>query len=99
MRLRRSNVEKRLADVRREIERLREGKRVLDEQVAYAEEVADDATTRAVVASTPLADRERREAAEDVRRVRRERDETADRLAALLAEQDDLLERLTASKG
>lgn len=98
MRLR-GNVEKRLADVRREVGRLRERLRVLEEQVAYAEEVADEATTRALVASTPLADRERRDAVEDVRRVARERDETAERLRALLAEQDDLLDRLAAGRG
>ena len=93
MRLR-GNVHKRLADLRREMDRLHEVKRVLDEQVVYAEEVAEEATTRAVVASTPLADRERGEAAEDLRRVRRERDEVAARLEALLVEQDDLLDRL-----
>ncbi len=93
MRLR-GNVGKRLTDVRREVERARDTLRVLDEQVAYAAEVADEATTRALVAATPLADRERRAATEDLRRVRRERDETAARLSALLAEQDELLERL-----
>jgi hypothetical protein len=97
MRLR-GNVQKRLADVRREVMRAREALRVLDEQIAYAEEVADEATTRAVVASTPLADRERREAAEDLRRVRRERDEFAARLEALRAEQDALLDRLAAGQ-
>jgi flagellar biosynthesis chaperone FliJ len=95
MRLRR-NVQKRLADLRHEIMRVKENLRVLDEQVAHAEDVADEAATRAVVASNPLADRERRAAAEDLRRVRRERDETAARLASLLDEQDRLLERLAA---
>ena len=95
MRLRR-NVQKRLADLRREVARVKETLRVLDEQVAHAEGVADEATTRAVVASTPLADRERRAAAEDLRRVCRQRDEAAARLASLLAEQDRLLERLAA---
>jgi hypothetical protein len=95
----RGNVHKRLADVRREVLRARAQLRVLEEQVAYAEEVADDAATRALVASTPLADRERQGAAEDLRRVRRDRDETAARLDALLAEQDDLLGRLAAGRG
>ncbi len=95
MRLR-GNVQKRLRDVGDEVRRLREGARVLDEQVAYAEEVAEEASTRAVVASTPLADRERREALDDLRRVRRQRDELQQRIAGLLAEQDTLLDRLAA---
>jgi flagellar biosynthesis chaperone FliJ len=67
---------------------------VLGEQLAHARDVADDAYTRALVASTPLADRERREATEDLRRTQRMYDETAQRLQELRAEQDRLLERL-----
>jgi cell division septum initiation protein DivIVA len=88
-------VQKRLTDVGEEVRRLREAVRVLDEQVAYAQEVADDAGTRAVVASTPLADRDRRQAEDDLRRVRRQRDDLAARITGLLAEQDTLLDRLT----
>jgi cell division septum initiation protein DivIVA len=88
------NLEKRLAQVRDEIRHLRESLRVLDEQVSYQESVADDAETRAVVAQTPLADRERHEALRDLDRLRRQRREAADRIAELTAEQDDLLDRL-----
>lgn len=88
------NVRKRLAEARDEVRRLRETLRVLDEQLAYQQGVADDATTRAMVAGTPLADRERRDAAEDLRRLRRHRDETVGRIAELTAEQDALLDRL-----
>lgn len=98
MRLR-GNVQKRLADVREESRRLRERVRVLDEQVAYVREVADEATTRALVSATPLADRERRHAEDDLRRVRRERDEVAARIEELLAEQDALLDRLAGAPG
>lgn len=93
MRLR-GNVSKRLAGVRDEIHRLRETARMLDEQVAYARELADDAGTRAVVSSTPLADKEHRGAADDLRRVTRERDEVRARIDALLVEQDALLDRM-----
>ena len=89
-----TNLEKRLAQVRSEVAALRESVRVLDEQIAYQEEVADDAATRALVSATPLADRERRVAEDDARRTRRQRDETAARIADLVAEQDDLLERV-----
>jgi glutathione S-transferase len=88
------NLEKRLAEARDEIRRLRDSLRVLDEQVAYQESVADDATTRAAVAGTPLADRERREAVEDLRRLKRQRGEVVTRIDDLTAEQDELLDRL-----
>lgn len=90
------NTQKRLTELRTRIERLRAGVRVLDEQVAYLGEQASEAETRALVSATPLADREHREAAEDLRRLRRERDENAVELAGLLAEQDRLLEKLLA---
>lgn len=67
---------------------------MLDEQVAYVEEVADAARTRALAASTPLADRERQDAEVDVRRAQAQRDEAAARLREVLAEQDRLLERM-----
>lgn len=93
------NYEKRLAETREEIARLRESLRVLDEQVGYQGSVAEEAATRAIVAGTPLADRERRTAAEDLRRLTRHRDELTGRIAALTAEQDDLLERLLSQSG
>jgi hypothetical protein len=85
---------KRLDGVRQELARAREALRILDEQVAFAEDVAADATTRALVAGTPLADRDRHGADEDLRRARRERDDLAARISELTAEQDLLLERL-----
>lgn len=88
------NLQRRLTDVRAEITRQREALRILDEQIAYQADVAADAETRALVAGTPLADRERRAAADDLRRVQRQRDEIAARVAELVSEQDDLLERL-----
>ena len=94
----RGNLTKRLGDVRDEIRRLREALRVLDDQHAYVAGLADDAAVRAVVASTPLADRERRRVEDDLRRIRREREETASRIAALTAEQDALLDRMAGSE-
>ena len=88
------NVRKRLQDARDESGRLREALAILDEQVSYVAGVAADAELAAVMSSTPLADRERRVASEDLRRLRRERDEVAGRLAALQAEQDRLLDRM-----
>jgi cell division septum initiation protein DivIVA len=88
------SVHKRLAELREEVGRLREALKVLDEQVAYQQSVADDAEVRAMVAGTPLADRQRQEAAGDLHRLARERREVAGRLARLAEEQDGLLDRL-----
>ena len=88
------NLQRRLTDVRAEVTRQREALRILDEQIAYQADIAADAETRALVAGTHLADRERRATAEDLRRTQRQRDEIAARVAELLAEQDELLERL-----
>lgn len=67
---------------------------MLVEQVAYLDEVAADAETRKLVAQTPLADREWREARTDLDRHTALLDETRREAAELLAEQDRLLERL-----
>lgn len=90
----RGNLQKRLEDARSEIVRAREALRIIDEQIAYQQGVADDAETAAVVAETPLAHRERREADGDLRRLAAQRDELRQRIAALVAEQDELLDRL-----
>ena len=95
--IRRGTLHKRLDDTRTELQRLRAQLRVLDEQVAYVREVAADAEMRALVSETPLADRERREADEDLRRTGRERDALAQRIGALVEEQNSLLDRLTAT--
>jgi hypothetical protein len=77
-----------------EIAEARTAVRILDEQLAFVAEVDEDARIRALVSETPLADREAREARDDLERMRRSRDEAAARVQALLAEQDRLLERL-----
>jgi hypothetical protein len=67
---------------------------VLVEQVTYLDEVAADAETRKLVAQTPLADREWRDARTDLDRHTALLDETRREAAELLAEQDRLLDRL-----
>lgn len=68
--------------------------RILDEQVAFQSDVAEEARIRALVSETPLADREAREAADDLGRLIRSRDEAQTRVDELRAEQDSLLERM-----
>lgn len=91
------DVRKRLAELTGELARERDALRVIDEQRRYLAEVAEDAERRALVADTPLSDRERRVADSDHRRAHREWEETAARVRQLEAEQDHLLERLHAS--
>ncbi len=70
--------------------------RILEEQVTFQQEVAEEARIRALVSETPLADREARIATDDLARLVRSRDEALNRLAELRAEQDTLLERMLA---
>jgi len=92
--MRRANLRKRLSDAREELVRARESLRILDEQVSFLKEVASDAEVRALVSETPLADRDHREADQDLRRALRARDEVAEKVASLTAEQDELLDKL-----
>jgi hypothetical protein len=86
------NVNERLASLSAEIAEEQIELRILDEQLAFQSEVADDARIRALVSETPLADRESHIASDDLRRLERSRDEARRRLADLRAEQDSLLE-------
>lgn len=88
------NVRDRLRALSEEIERMRTELAIADEQVAFQADVAADARLRAIVSETPLAERESREAHEDLARLQRAREETAARIEALREEQDRLLERL-----
>lgn len=95
----RGNPSKRLEEIRPELLRARESMRVLDEQVAFQAGIAAEAETNAVVAETPLAHREHREADGDLQRLQRQRNELRERIAALLAEQDELLDRMLEQAG
>jgi hypothetical protein len=87
-------VHERLGRLREELRRVRATERVLAEQVAYLREVADDAETRSMVAQTPLAEREWREARTDLDRHSALLDDARREATDLLAEQDRLLDRL-----
>ncbi|MDX1658925.1 MAG: hypothetical protein R3343_09975 [Nitriliruptorales bacterium] len=82
-----------------DLKRVRANHRVLREQVAYLADVADDAETRKLVAQTPLADREWRDAKTDHDRHLALLEEARDRAAELESERDRLLERLFEVEG
>jgi len=90
------NLTERLAALSAEIAEEQTQLRILDEQLTFQAEVADDARIRALVSETPLADRESRTAADDLQRLERSRSESLRRVAELRAEQDALLERMLA---
>jgi len=87
-------VHERLAVLSNEIAEAQTNLRILDEQLAFVEQVAEDARIRALVSETPLADREYREAREDLERMRRSHADAGEQLQQLRDEQDRLLERL-----
>lgn len=88
------NVEARLRAISGEIGELETELRILDEQIVFQTEVAEDARIRALVSETPIADREASEARGDLARMERSRNETQERLTQLRAEQDRLLEEM-----
>ncbi|MCA1830223.1 MAG: hypothetical protein LC663_01715 [Actinobacteria bacterium] len=88
------NVRHRLQEINQEIARLQTEIQILDEQIAFQQEVAEDARIRSLVSETPLADRDASEASGDLARLQRSRDDTQRQLVALRAETDKLLERM-----
>jgi hypothetical protein len=94
-----AKVRERLERNRYELRRVRATERVLMEQVAYLDEVATDAETRRLVAETPLADREWREARTDLDRHTALLEEARQDAIRLLTERDRLLDRLLELEG
>ena len=89
-------VRQRLIEVSARMKRLHEDLRVADEQLAHFADDADDARIRSLVAETPVAEREHREANKHAVAMRRHRDEVRDEIARLEATQNELLDRLMA---
>ena len=84
----------RLNELQDRLRRARAEQRVLEEQVGYLAEVEGDAETRKLVAQTPLADREWREARTDLDRHARSLQEKRDEVTNLELERDRLLDQL-----
>jgi hypothetical protein len=86
--------QKSLADIGEQLNKARDELRIVEEQLLFQMDVVEEAKTRALVAETPLADREHQEAARDLERIRRSRDEATAKIAELHAEQDRLLDKM-----
>mgnify|MGYP002630193166 CR=1 FL=1 len=90
----RARIEKKLTQVSDELRSARTEVKVLDEQIAHFADGADDARLRALVAETPLADREHRDAARTVAALHKDRTVWVERISRLESRQDDLLDQL-----
>jgi hypothetical protein len=88
------DIAARLRSLSEEIDALKIEVRIMDEQIDFQSDVANDANLRAIVSETPLAERDSREATGDLTRMQRVREELAAKILALRAEQDKLLERM-----
>lgn len=83
-----------LSDISEGLAKARADLRIAEEQILFQMDVVEEAKTRALVAETPLADREYQQARGDYERMVRHRDAVQDRIAELKAEQDRLLDRM-----
>jgi hypothetical protein len=92
----RSILQRRLVDVSERLKRLRVELAVTEEQLVFLEEEAEDARLRALVAETPLADVEARDARRQTDTLARHRDALRGNVAELEREQDALLDRISA---
>ena len=89
-------IERRLTDVSRRLSRARAELAVLDQQLALFSETADDTRVRALVAESPLAEREHTEAQRHADAMARSRAGLLSTVRQLEAQQAELLERLPA---
>ncbi len=90
----RSLIERRLIEVAGRLRRARAELVVLDEQLAFFADAAEDTRIRALVSETPLADREHGEAQKHADAMARSRAAVAASVAELEYAVDDLLGRL-----
>jgi hypothetical protein len=91
-------VERKLSEAAERLRQLRAEMAVVDEQLAFLADAADDARLRAMVSETPMADREHREAQKHADAMSRHRGELVTQIAELQRSQDELLERLFAEQ-
>ena len=91
-------VERKLSEAAERLRQLRTELGVVDEQLAFLVDAADEARLRAMVSETPMADREHREAQKHADAMSRHRAQLVTDIAELGRSQDELLERLFAEQ-
>jgi predicted nucleic acid-binding Zn-ribbon protein len=93
------DIARRLRALSAEIATLQTEIGILEEQIAFQTEIADDARIRALVSETPIADRDAQVASGDLARIMRSRADALKQLEQLRADQDGLLERMLDERG
>jgi uncharacterized protein involved in exopolysaccharide biosynthesis len=91
-----SLLERQLVDVSERLKRIRAELAVTEEQLGFLEEEAEDVRLRALVAETPLADVEARDARRHADTQARHADALRSTVRELEREQDSLLDRISA---
>ena len=91
-----SILQRRLVDVTERLKRLRAELGVTEEQFAFLDDEAEDTRLRSLLAETPLADAEARDARRHADALARHRDALAHQIDELHREQDALLDRMAA---
>jgi len=93
-RLQRARIERRLRDVTASLAQTREDLRILEEQMAYVGDLAEDAKIRGLVSDAPFEQRESSETLKHAAAMERQRKALEKRVSALEALQEELLDRL-----
>jgi len=91
-------VEKQLSASAERLRNLRNELAVIDEQLAFLADAADESRLRALVSETPLADRDHNEARRHAEAMAGERARLVESIGKLESSQDDLLDRLLAER-
>ena len=91
-------VEKQLSASAERLRRLRAELALIDEQLAYLDDAADESRLRALVSETPLADREHTEARRHADAMASQRARVLASIGRLEQSQNDLLDRLLSER-
>ena len=88
------HIHKSLSSLSTELDRARQELHIVEEQIIFQMDVAEEERTRMLVAETPLAERNYRIARDDLERMQKERRRISTDIDRLRAEQDRLLDRM-----
>ena len=91
-------VERKLSESSERLRQLRAELGVVDEQLAFLSDAAEETRLRAMVSETPMADREHRDAQKHADAMARHRAQLTTQIGELERSQDELLERLFAEQ-
>ena len=91
------DLQKALSQLGDRINKARNDLRIVEEQLLFQMDVVEETKTRMVVAETPIAEREAKEASDDYQRMQKERERVNAEIAELQVEQDRLLDLMLAT--